>query len=86
MLLYVNVKPSQRFNKVERNGSDWVIRLRAPAIDGKANEALVEYMAETLQLSKSKIALVKGHTARVKCLSIDAEAETVLKQLENALN
>lgn len=70
---------------MERNEKGWLVRLRAPAIDGKANEALVEFMSEVLGIAKGKIVLVKGHTARVKCLLIEAEEVNVIQQLEKAL-
>lgn len=85
MQLFVNVKPNQRLNAIERKDEVWVVRLRAPAVDGKANEALVEYLSTVLRIAKSKIVLVKGHTARVKCLQIEAEEEKVIPQLEKAL-
>ena len=55
MLLYVKVKPNQRIDRVEWVSGEWVVRLAAPAIDGKAYEQLVRYLAEVLKLSKSAI-------------------------------
>ena len=82
MLLYVKVKPNQRFDRIEKVGIDWVIRLKAPAVDGKANEHLLEFLSEVLGLPKSKISLKKGATARVKCLEIMAEERDVLAKLQ----
>ncbi len=85
MILYVKVKPNQRFDKVEKIGNDWQIRLKAPAVDGKANEYLIEYLGEILDLPKSKIMLKKGQTARVKCVEIVADEVIVLEKLNGAL-
>jgi uncharacterized protein len=82
MLLYIKAKPNSRFNKVEKAGEDWQIRLKAPAIDGKANEHLIEYLSEILKIPKSKITLKKGHTSRIKCLEIDLDEKEVLNRLE----
>lgn len=82
MLLYVKVKPNQRFDKVELTSEGWQIRLKAPAIDGKANEHLINFLSEILDLPKSKILLKKGQTNKFKCLEIDSEEERVLKVLE----
>jgi uncharacterized protein (TIGR00251 family) len=82
MLLYVKARPNQRFDKVEKIGNEWQIRLHAPAVDGKANEHLIEYLSEVLKISKSKIILRKGHTSRVKCLEINADEKEVLDKLE----
>jgi uncharacterized protein (TIGR00251 family) len=82
MLLYVKARPNQRFDKVEKIGNEWQIRLHAPAVDGKANEHHIEYLSEVLKISKSKIILRKGHTSRVKCLEINADEKEVLDKLE----
>lgn len=84
MLLYVTVKPGRRKEKLEKSGDKWIVHLNAPAVDGKANRRLIEYFSELLHLSKSKIELMKGHTSRLKCLSIEADEVQVLQQLEAA--
>ena len=86
MLLYVKAKPNQRFDKVEKIGDEWQIRLKAPAVDGKANEHLIEYLSEILSLPKSKINLKKGQTSRIKCIEILLDEKTVMELLEKAAN
>jgi uncharacterized protein (TIGR00251 family) len=81
MQIYLKVKPNQRFDKVERVGDQWQIRLKAPAVDGKANEHLIAYLSEVLAVPKSKITLKKGHTARIKCLEIELAQEEVISRL-----
>jgi uncharacterized protein (TIGR00251 family) len=81
MLLYVKVKPNQRFDRVEKTGDSWQVRLKAPAVDGKANERLVEFFSEILDLPKSKVILKRGATARMKCLEILAEENYVSEKL-----
>ena len=85
MQLYVNVKPNQRFNRLEQVGDDWIVRLHAPAVDGKANEALVDFLSDILHIARSKIVLRKGQTARVKCLEIEGNQEEILAGLRKAL-
>ncbi len=82
MLLYVKVKPNQRFDKIEKTPEGWQVRLHAPAVDGKANEHLIAYLAEVLKIPKSKIELKKGQTNKFKCLEINSSEENVLKVLE----
>jgi uncharacterized protein (TIGR00251 family) len=85
MLLYVQVKPNQRFNRVEATENGWLFRLRAPAVDGKANEALVEFVAEVLGIARSRVVLKKGQTSRTKCLEIELPEDHVLESLRNTL-
>ena len=86
MLLYLKIKPNQRFDRIEKSGNDWQIKVKAPAIDGKANDQLIKYLSEILGLPKSKIALKKGQSSRIKCLEIDADADFVNLCLERAFN
>ena len=52
------------------HGDALKIRLAAPPVDGKANEALVKFVAETLGLPKSAVNLKSGHTSRRKVLEV----------------
>ena len=81
MLLYVKVKPHQRLDKVEKTEDGWQIRIQAPAVDGKANEHLIRYLAEILGISRSKIELKKGQTSKLKCLDIALDETTVQSRL-----
>lgn len=51
------------------------IRLSAPAVDNKANKALVAFVADTLGLRKKQVRMASGQTNRKKVLSIDSVAE-----------
>lgn len=84
MQLYLKIKPNQRFNGVELIEGQWTVRVKAPAIDGKANEGLIEYLSEILRIPKSKITLLKGPTSKIKCLEIDAPESDVLVRLAQA--
>ena len=56
--------------------------VNAPAIDGRANKRVIEFLSEALQILKSKIVLRKGLTSPVKCLDIDLDEEKVIRALE----
>lgn len=56
--------------KLGADGAFVQARVRAIPEDGRANEALVELIAEELDLPKSAITLVVGHTSRLKRLHI----------------
>ena len=51
------------------------IRLAAPAVDNKANKALVAYVAKLLKLKKSQIVIEQGLTSRRKRLALNIAAE-----------
>ena len=50
------------------------VRLHAPPVDGKANQALVKWLADTLGIAKSQIDWVRGQSSKRKQLKIQASA------------
>jgi hypothetical protein len=61
------------------------IRLKAQPVEGKANEALLRYLADHLGVPKSTVHITHGHSSRRKTVRIDAPhlsaAEVRLKLL-----
>ncbi|MFN4324601.1 MAG: DUF167 domain-containing protein [Azonexus sp.] len=53
-----------------RHGDALKIRLAAPPVDGKANEVLIRFIADTLGLPKSAVCLKSGQTSRRKVLEV----------------
>jgi hypothetical protein len=55
---------------VGRYGERWKLRVTAPPERGKANEATLELLADTLGLAATKLRLVSGHGSRDKTVEI----------------
>lgn len=53
------------------------IRLQAQPIEGKANEALMRYVADKLRVPKSAVVITHGHTNKRKILEVHASGLTV---------
>ena len=51
------------------------IRLRAPAVEGKANAALRSFLAEELKISERSIVLERGHKSREKIIHVEGLSE-----------
>ena len=60
------------------------IRLHAPPVDGKANEALTQFIAERLKLAKRDVTVSRGHSSRQKILEV--RTEMTLDQIEALLS
>jgi len=56
------------------------VRLRAPPVDGKANEALRRLLAERLGVAQSAVQLVSGETSRMKRLRIEGLTEAEVRE------
>lgn len=54
------------------------IRLAAPPVDGAANAALIEFVAERLGVAKSRVRLVSGTSSRRKVLEIECVDEATV--------
>ncbi len=70
-ILAIRLQPAARKNAVTGVHADAVkIALTAPPVDGKANEALIAFLAEALHLPRARIAILSGLTSRAKQLRI----------------
>jgi uncharacterized protein len=80
VLLSVKVQPRASANEIgEPLGGELRIKVTAPPVDAAANEALVKFLADTLDCPRNRIELVRGHTSRHKVLKLyglSAEAVT----------
>jgi uncharacterized protein (TIGR00251 family) len=47
------------------------IRLHAPPVDGAANEALVRFLADLLDVPRAAVRIVTGATSRTKTIEVD---------------
>ena len=55
------------------------VRLTAPPVEGAANTALLELLAEALGMAKSRLAVVQGMKARTKTIEIEGWTESALR-------
>jgi uncharacterized protein (TIGR00251 family) len=55
---------------VGRHGEAWKVRVAAPAEGGRANEAVVRLLAETLAIPREAVTLVSGLGARDKIVQL----------------
>lgn len=68
----VHVQPGARVSTVIGEIGDALkIRLHAPPVDGKANDALIAFVAKKLGIRQRDVRIVRGQTNRQKLLDID---------------
>lgn len=80
--LLVWVQPGARKNEVSGVHQGRIkLRLNAPAVDNKANKALLEYVAKLLGVRPSRLELVSGQTSRQKKIRIVSAEEPVWSSL-----
>lgn len=72
MILELHVQPgASRSEFAGRHGDRIKLRLAARAVDGRANEALIEFLAEHYRVPKRRIRIVSGLRSRQKRVVID---------------
>ena len=80
----VKVQPRARRNVVVGELGDALkVALTAPPVDGKANEACVEFFAEALRVSRSSVAIVSGQSSRNKVIRVSGITAAELRKRLN---
>jgi uncharacterized protein len=69
--LAVKVTPGAREQSITIADDTVLVKVRAPADKGAANEAVLELLAEALDLPPSRLTLLRGGTSRQKMFRID---------------
>jgi uncharacterized protein (TIGR00251 family) len=84
--LRLRVSPGARTKSINRHVDGWKVRVAAVPERGKANDALIEFLAQRLELPQESIELVSGHSSRDKIVELTgierAEAERRLEQAQ----
>lgn len=73
-VLTVKVKPSSKHQKIEQqDDGSWIVHLKSPPIDGKANAELIKVLSDRFDVPKSCITIRAGATSKLKRIEIDCE-------------
>ncbi|WP_373480951.1 DUF167 domain-containing protein [Geminocystis sp.] len=72
MKISVKVKPKSKQQKIEQNVEGiWIINLKSPPIDGKANQELIKIIAEKFKVKKSQVIIKSGLSSQNKIIEIE---------------
>ncbi|MEY4497857.1 MAG: hypothetical protein RLZZ364_1162 [Actinomycetota bacterium] len=88
MLLEIRVRPNSSRNKVGGSVGEpprLVVAVQAPAVDGKANQAVIKELAEALDLRPRNFTIVFGELGRDKRIIIEGITEENEKTLQAKL-
>ena len=85
MILELHVQPgASRSEFAGQHGSRIKVRLAARAIDGKANEALIEFLAEHFRVPKRSVHIESGLKSRQKRVLIEGLSKAVADDFQVA--
>ena len=76
MILRVRVQPRAKKNALAGQiEQEWKLLLTAPPIEGRANQACIEFFARGLRIPQSRVRLLSGEKSRHKVLELDGISE-----------
>jgi len=71
MILQIKVKPRSRVSELSQaTDGTWIAKVKSPPVDGKANEELVNLVAEKFQCRKSAVSIKAGTSSRTKLVEV----------------
>jgi len=71
VIFSVRVQPRAKKDEIAGEmGGALKVRLRAPAVEDRANEALVEFLAQLLKTPRSAVRILSGERSRTKRIEI----------------
>ena len=80
-IISIKVVPGAKKNRVVGKYGDAIkVQVSAPAEGGKANEAVIELLAETLGVRVNQISIIRGHTQPRKTVRVDGLEQYVVEQ------
>ncbi|HYZ16529.1 MAG TPA: DUF167 domain-containing protein [Candidatus Acidoferrum sp.] len=77
--LEIIAKPGSRNAGIVRRGEEIVVAVRARALEGQANEAIVHAVAKWLTIAPSRVRLLRGTSGRRKLLLLDGVGDVELR-------
>jgi len=81
----VKVHPRARKNAITGElGNALKVSLSSPPVEGRANEACIEFLAKLLKLPRSSVTIASGQSSRRKTVRVSGlSADEVRKRLQN---
>jgi uncharacterized protein len=82
--LWLRIKPRSRRRRLLRNApGELCLEVTAPPVEGRANEAAIDFLAESLHVSRRSVELVTGAKSRRKLFRITSgSAQQTIERLE----
>lgn len=85
LILEIKVIPNSSKNIIILENECLKIKLTAPAVDNKANLALINFLSKQLKTPKSSIKILIGHTTKIKKISVPLTSKDKLFSVLNLL-
>ena len=83
----IKVHPRARKNAITGTVGDALkLALTAPPVDGKANQAVIEFFSDLFAITRSSVTIASGETSRTKVIRVSGiSADQVRQRLTSAM-
>jgi len=73
MKIRVKVKPNSRIEELSQEGDSFIIKVKEPPKEGKANQAVIKLLAEHFGVPQSQVRILSGFRSRNKIIEVAEE-------------
>ena len=73
MRIQVKVRPNSKTDEIGREGDGFVVRVKDPAREGRANQAVIRLLAEHFGVPKRQVTILRGLRSESKVIEIAKE-------------
>ena len=73
MKIKVKVKPNSNTEKLGQEGNSFIVKVKEPPKEGKANQAVIRLLAEHFGVSQSQVRILSGFRSTNKIIEVREE-------------
>ena len=70
MRIQVRVKPGSKTEEFSREGDSFILKVKEPAREGRANQAVIKLLAEHFNVPRSQVRILSGFRSRNKVIAV----------------
>jgi uncharacterized protein len=70
MKIQVKVKPNSRIQEVSQEGDSFIVKVKEPPKEGKANQAVIKLLAEHFGVPQSQVRILSGFRSKNKVIEV----------------
>jgi len=73
MKIHVKVKPNSRTEEVSQESDSFIVKVKEPPREGKANQAVIKLLAEHFDVPQSQVRILSGFRSKNKVIEVAKE-------------
>lgn len=87
LMIDIYVQPGAKVSQIiGKHGERLKLKISAPPVDGKANQAVIDFFAQFFALAKRDVSIESGEKSRNKRVSVIGNVPFFMQQLEGLIN